>query len=169
MAVLLFWFPLLCGVCALAVLTLQSAAWMALNSTGDLQSRCRRLAAGAWWAVVLSYAAVTAVGLAHVPESLLIHSPQGTVVAGFAVLALAGLIGTRLCLSVGFDLGTFAGASCTLAGMLASACGGSSTPFVIGPTGHNSAILWIPALALAAGFNVWMHRRLSRKQSAARL
>ena len=53
------WFVVVCAISGLAVLTLQSATWMALQSTGQLQLRCRRLAAGAWWAVLLGYAVVT--------------------------------------------------------------------------------------------------------------
>src|SRR5262249_54235043 len=117
------WVPLVCGVCGLAVLTLQSAAWVASKSTEELQQRCRRLASRSWWAVLVCYAAVTGLSFAaqpHIVENLLSHTWIGV----FAVMALAGLMGTRLSLSVGYDLGAFAGASCVIAGLLASVAAG---------------------------------------------
>jgi cytochrome d ubiquinol oxidase subunit II len=168
-------FPALCAICGLACLTLQSAAWMAMKSTGDLRDRCRRLAAGVWWLVVLTYAGVTATTVAaqpHILENLLAHSW----ICGLVVMALAGLIATRLCVGVNFDLGVFVGASCVIAGLLTSAAAGQY-PYLLSATGmvpdsltvYNagtsqygmslSAIWWIPAFLLAFGFNVSMHRR----------
>ncbi len=157
------WFAILCGVFALAVLTLQSAAWMTLKSTGGLQRRCRRLAEGIWWAVVLCYAGVTAASLAaepHMLDRLLAHSTDGTSICALSVIALAGLIGTRLCLGVCFDLGAFASASCLIAGLLTTVAAGQF-PYLLthnltvynagsSASGLNvSALWWIPAFALA--------------------
>ena len=114
-----YWFTALCGIFALACLTLQSAAWMALQSSGELQTRCRSLASRVWWAVLFCYATGTAASFALQPH-LLVNLQTYSWISIFAVVALAGLIGTRLCLSIGFDLGTFASASCLIAGLLAS-------------------------------------------------
>ena len=168
---ILFWFPVLCGICALACLTLQSATWMALKSSGPLQTRCRSLAAGIWWAELFIYAGVTAASFAVQPH-LLDNLQTYSWISVCAVVTLAGLIGTRLCLSVGFDLGTFASASCLIAGLLASVAAGQFPYLLTGPgyslTVYNagsahlqlglSAIWWIPAILLAVGYNISMHR-----------
>ena len=156
------WLPLLCGICAFSVLTLQSATWMALKSEGDLQARCRRLANRVWWVVVASYVAVTAVAFTtqpHLAETLLSHSW----IAIFAVLALAGLMAARMCLTVSFDLGAFAGACCIIVGLLASVAAGQY-PYLLNqtvydaatphPVMYTGAIFWIPAFLLAAGYNL---------------
>jgi cytochrome d ubiquinol oxidase subunit II len=114
------WFPTLCGIFALACLTLLSAARMALKSSGELQTRYRHLASRLWWAVLFCYAAGAVASLAAQPH-LLDHLQAYSWISIFAIVALAGLIGTRLCLSVGFDLGTFASATCLIVGLLASA------------------------------------------------
>jgi cytochrome bd ubiquinol oxidase subunit II len=162
------WLPVLCGACGLASLTLQSAAWMALKTTGELQQRCRRLASRVWWALLVCYAGVTLVSFVvqpHILENLSEHSW----ICALAVMALAGLIGARLCLTVGFDLGVFASACGVIAGLLASAAAGQF-PYLLslGLTVYNSgsarygatigAIWWLPAFALAAGYNVDTHR-----------
>jgi len=116
------WFSAVCGLCTVAVVTLQSAARLAMESTGDLHERCRRLASATWWAVLLCYGGVVLAALAGQP-GLLRGFPQESWMGGFAVATLAGLIGSRLCLSVGFDLGVFASASCVMAGLIASAAG----------------------------------------------
>jgi cytochrome d ubiquinol oxidase subunit II len=159
------WFPPLCGLCALAVLTLQSSAWLAVKTTGELQVRCRRLASRVWWAVMVCYVAVTTTALIaqpHILANLLAHSRISVFICAFAVTTLAGLIGARLCLSVDFDLGTFAGASCVIAGLLTSASAGQF------PLVHNaisgpqtlsiSALWWLPAFVLATGYNLHVHR-----------
>jgi cytochrome d ubiquinol oxidase subunit II len=164
------WFPYLCGACSLAVLTLHSAVWMALHSTGELQSRCRHLAAGVWWAVVPTYAALTLAALTIQPQvldDLMAHSTSSATISIFAVVALAGLIGTRLCLSVGFDLGAFASASCLIAGVLASIAA-SQVPHLLthdlgASSAGNSAIWWLPAFLIAAGYNVTMRRLVRHK------
>jgi cytochrome bd-type quinol oxidase subunit 2 len=158
------WLPVLCGTCSLAVLTLQSAAWNALKSSGELQQRCRRLESQVWWAVLASYAAVTAaafISQPHFAENLLTHTSLGIV----AVLALTGLIAARMCLSVGFDLGAFAGASCMIVGLLASVAAGQF-PYLLNHTVYDAgtapqgmltaALWWIPPFVLAAGYHVYL-------------
>lgn len=164
---LLNWFPILCGLAALACLTMQSAAWMALKSSGALQARCRSLASHVWWAVLFCYAGVTVAAFAMQPN-LLDNLQTYSWISVFAVVALAGLIGTRLCLSIGFDLGAFASASCLIAGLLASAAAGQfpylpdeaarSLAMYNAGSSHvqmgSIAIWWAPAFLLAVGSNV---------------
>lgn len=162
------WFPLLCGFCGLAVVTLQSACWMALNSTGQLQLRCRRLASYAWWAVVLCYAAIISVILAAQPQMIdsLVTPSRISALSAFAVIALAGLIGTRLCLSVGFDLGAVASGSLVVAGLVGSAAAGQTALPAV------SAAWWLPAFLLTAGCIISVQRlllsRLATKRGSAR-
>jgi cytochrome bd-type quinol oxidase subunit 2 len=110
-------FAALCGGVSLAVLTLLSAAWTAMKSEGELQLRSRDRASRAWWAVLFCLGIVTAATFAVQPD-LLDRLQSDSLVPVFAVFVLAGLMGARLCMKVGFDLGTFAGTSCTLAGLL---------------------------------------------------
>lgn len=162
----LFGFPVLCGLSALASLTMQSAAWIALKSSGELQTRCRALASHLWWAVLFCYAGVTAAASVLQPN-FFANLQSNSWITVFAVVALAGLIGARLSSSIGFDLGTFAGASCLIAGLLASAAAGQF-PNLIGegprsltiynagsvhlPAG-TSAIWWGPAILLGGKFD----------------
>src|SRR6185312_261004 len=85
---------------------------------------------------------------------------------------LAGLIGTRLCMNVNFDLGVFACSSCLVAGMLASVAA-VQFPYLLNDVFHtltiynsgsahelinSRAIWWIAPFVLALGYNVCAHR-----------
>jgi cytochrome d ubiquinol oxidase subunit II len=152
-------FPTLCGVCGVAALVLQSATWMALNSEAGLQTRCRQLASRAWWAVLCSCAAAGIAIVAVQPgilDTLLTHSW----LCVFYVIGLAGLIGARLCSSINFDLGSFASASCLIAGFLASAVAGQFPSLPALPAAMHTSTTWlIPAFVLATGLNILAHRR----------
>ena len=154
------WFPLWCGAVALVVLTLQSALWMALKSSGELRRRSRRVASRLWWAALFCSAAV-AVASCSLQPHLLDYLSTDTWIPACTVIALAGLLGTRLCLSVGFDLGAFAGVSCLIAGMLVTASTGVMTLYGSAPNlafVSVNPIWWLPAFLLAIGYNVTMHR-----------
>jgi len=130
---------------------------------------------------LLCAAAITGSGIAVQPrvlENLLAHSSISLLV----VVSLAGLIATRLCLTVNFDLGAFAGASCVIAGFLASVASGqfpdllqplntyafSAHTAATSPHGMAiSAMWWIPAFLLAAGYNLRTHG-LFRSHAAVR-
>jgi len=108
--------------------------------------------------VLLGYVSAAATGLAAHPHAL-DNLLENSWISGLAVLSVAGLLGARLCLSVDFDLGVFASASCVIAGLLASAAAGQFPQLLRTSTiYHAGAAWWIPAFALAAGFNVSMHR-----------
>ncbi len=166
------WLPLLCGVSSLAVLTLQGAAWMAFQASGDFQLRCRRFASGLWWAVLLSYSGLAAVSLVAEPH-LLENLTEHSWICACAVMALAGLVGARLCLNVDFDLGVFVSVSGGIAGLLASAATGlfpslpprGLTGFNIGSAHYAT---WLLAFALAAGYNVYRHLWFRNQQLPVR-
>ncbi len=131
-------FPVLCGILGLALLILQSASWMAFQSSGELQTRCRSLASRVWWAVLAVCAAVTAEACALEPH-LLDSLQSDPWISLFAVVTLAGLMGARFCLAVGFDLGAFLSTVCLIACLLAG-----------------SSLAWCaPAFVLLAGFKLW--------------
>jgi len=161
------WIPLLCTFCTMSILTLYSASWVAMNSTGELQERCRHLASGMWWAVLGSYVTLASAVIAVGPDvlgSLL----QDSWMCGVAVAALAGLIGSRLCLGIGFDLGVVASAVCIAASLLASATAGPfSTLTVTAPFSLSAALLWsMLALSLMAAYKAGMHRRARSRMPA---
>lgn len=136
-------FVIMCGVLALAVMTFQSAVWTALKSNGELQQRCCELASRLWWVVLALCGGVSLDALALEPR-LLERLQAYSSISLIAILALAGLIGARLCLSVKFDLGAFASASCLIAGILATAAASlQNGPAVIGIA---------PAFLLVAGY-----------------
>ena len=124
-----------------------------------------------WWLVLVCYAGLTAASLTaqtHILENLLMHSW----IAVFAVLTLAGFIGMRLCLTIGFDLGAFAGAACVIAGLLGGVAAGqfpylmpaaATTAHVLtiynagaGQFGSGISVFWwiIPAFGLATVYNI---------------
>ena len=157
------WFPVPCGVFGLACLTLESAAWMALKASGRLQAGCRQLAVGAWWTVLLS-CAVLAARLASQPD--LIAGWGATWIGGLAILALAGMIGARLCLSVGFDLGALAGTTCMIAGLAAGITAGqfvilASTSGTAPQRAIMSALWSIPAIAAVYSASAFANRHSS--------
>lgn len=114
------WFAELCGLCGVATLTLQSAASLAMRSTGEMQGQYRDTASRAWWMVVVSYVAVLLGGLAIQPTAVeaVLREP---LVCGLVVMTLAGLIGGRLCLEIDFDLGVCASSLCIAASLAATA------------------------------------------------
>jgi cytochrome bd-type quinol oxidase subunit 2 len=155
-------FAVLCGITALVVVSLQGILWMMLRAMGDFRRRCRRYAAKLWWGTAFCCLGVTVAEFAVQPR-ILENLQRHSWISGFAILAMAGLIGIRLCLGVDFELGAFASAACLIAGLLACAAFGQLSYLPAKqPHGFDFRLLaGISALGLAVGYN-FFGRRLVR-------
>ncbi|MBI1851568.1 MAG: cytochrome d ubiquinol oxidase subunit II [Planctomycetes bacterium] len=176
---ILDWYTVLAGLASFATLTVHGALWVATKTDGPLSERARRIAARAWWGVVATIALLTVATLQVQPLVMasLAARPWG---AAFPLLAAASLVALRVLATRGFDRRAFL-ASCTfIAAMLVSVVFGLY-PYVLpshidpafGLTVHNAAaadaglrvglLWWIPGMALATGYFVYLYRRFAGK------
>jgi cytochrome d ubiquinol oxidase subunit II len=173
------WFTLLIGAAAFAALALHGCCWVVLKTTGDLQERTRAFGARAWWSVLAFTIIITFFSFRIQPNIAKEFSerPWGFV---FPLLAIAGLAGARLFSARRSDLNAFLASCLYLIGMLTSAAFGvypyvlpSNSPQGAGLTVTNAAAAeyglyiglawWIPGMALAALYSVFVYRRFAGK------
>ena len=173
------WYTLLIGAAAFVALALHGCGWVVLKTTGDLQARSRAFGSKIWWAVAAATVVITFFSFRLQPNisKQFAEHPWGYV---FPLLALAGLAGTRLFSARGSDLSAFLSSCLYLIGMLTSATFGVF-PYVLpsnvsasaGLTVTNAAAAeyglyvglawWIPGMALAALYSVFVYRHFSGK------
>jgi len=179
---ILDWYTVLIALAALATLVVHGALWIALKTTGAIEERARRLAAGGCWVVAAAVLAITLFSFRIQPllaESFSAH-PWGYI---FPAGALAGLTAAFLLNRAGRELGAFLSWSVFIGAMLASAAFGIY-PDVLPATGdpalsltiHNAAaapyglrvgILWfVPGMLLALGYFGYMYRNFRGKVGA---
>ena len=176
---ILDWYTILVGLTALVVLTQHGALWLALKTEGTVNARARRAARSLWWAVAAFTLLVTVVTFGvqpHVVASLAARQPWSYF---FPLLALAGLLSLRWFLGKD-DLRSFLSSCLYLLGMLTSVAFGlypyvlpASTNPDFGLTVHNAKaadyglriglVWWIPGMALATGYFVYVYRKFSAK------
>jgi cytochrome bd ubiquinol oxidase subunit II len=176
---ILDWYTILVGVFALATLTLHGALWVRYRTAGDLNIRSARLAKWSWYAVLVLIALTTLASFKIQPLILenFAKYPLGYI---FPALAIAGLAGVALFKD---ELKPFLSSCVFIAGMLTSAAFGIF-PYVLpsnsdpskGLTIWNTApaeyglkvglAWWLPGMALAVAYSVYMHRRFSGKVRA---
>lgn len=89
-----FWYAAM-GLAALSTVALHGSLWVALKAEGTLRMRARRAATRAWWVVAGLTAAVCSAALANHPGLIASFTdrPFGMT---FPIVALTGLLGTRL-------------------------------------------------------------------------
>jgi len=174
------WYTLLVGVASVLTLAVHGSLWIVLKIGGDLQERARGFAAGCWNGLVASMLLVTAASFAIQPNlsRQLRTQPWGVV---FIVLATAFLAAERVFIRRREDLAAFLASGLSIAGMLASAAFGvfpnllpantvpsfSLTVYnaAAGEYGLSVALYWfIPGMALAIGYFVFIYRRFAGKQ-----
>ncbi|HEY1758425.1 MAG TPA: cytochrome d ubiquinol oxidase subunit II [Bryobacteraceae bacterium] len=174
---ILDWYTVLIGVLALAALAMHGSLWVRYKTSGELSVRAGGVARGIWWALGFLTLASTAASFSlqrHILANFQDH-PWGTV---FPLLAIAGFVGMRL----HGELAAFLSACAYLVGMLTSAAFGVF-PYVLpsvptpdfGLTVYNAApavyglqvglAWWIPGMALATGYSVFVYRRFAGKVS----
>jgi len=89
---ILDWFTILVGLATFVANGEHGALWVAMKTEGELELRCRRLARGGWWAVLLFTALVAIVSPFVQPHLLaqISNHPWGYI---FPAIAIAGLLG----------------------------------------------------------------------------
>jgi cytochrome bd ubiquinol oxidase subunit II len=175
------WYTLLVGIAAVLTLAVHGSLWIVLKTGGDLQERARRFAGACWNGLVGAMLLVTASSFA-VRSNLsrqLRTQPWGVV---SILLAIAGMAAERLLIRRRQDLAAFLASGIGIAGMLASAAFGvfpnllpantvpsfSLTVYnaAAGGYGLSLALCWfLPGIALAIGYFVFIYRRFVGKQA----
>jgi cytochrome d ubiquinol oxidase subunit II len=176
---ILDWYTVLVAIAALATLVVHGALWIALKTEGDLALRARRTASRAWWGLAASVILITLVSFRIQPhlQASFQERPWGCV---FPILALAGLVGTRVMIGRLRELPAFLCSCLFIVGMLTSATFGVY-PYVL-PSNSNPALsltisnaaaplyglqiglIWfIPGMLLATAYFVYTYRSFSGK------
>ncbi len=91
---ILDWFTIMVGFATFFAMAEHGSLWVAMKTTGELETRCRKLARFEWWAVLFFTALVAAVSPTvqpHLLEQITGH-PWGYL---FPAVAIIGLLGMR--------------------------------------------------------------------------
>ena len=173
------WYTVLIGLASLTALAIHGCLWIAYKTSGPLQDRSRRTAAGGWWALAALTLVISLVSFAVQPHLLqqFEASPWGAV---FPVLALTGLGGIKWQVGKQADKYAFLASCLYLVGMLTSVVFGVF-PYVLPSnvqpdfslTVHNAAAAqngleiglwwWIPGMILALGYSTFLYKRFAGK------
>ncbi|MEZ5404423.1 MAG: cytochrome d ubiquinol oxidase subunit II [Bryobacteraceae bacterium] len=177
---ILDWYTVSTGLLAAAALAMHGGLWVALKTSGPLHERARRISRFAAYATAVLTALVTPLTFSVQPQLSrnLVDYPFGAI---FPVAAVTGMAVALLPRAA--DRTRFLGSSAYLGGMLASAAFGifpNVLPGVDGAQGltiHNAAAAehglriglwwWLPGMALAAGYAVFLYRRFAGKVESA--
>jgi cytochrome d ubiquinol oxidase subunit II len=173
------WYTLLVGLTSLAALSLHGGLWVAMKTSGDLQTRSRDCAQRLWLAVLVATLLVTVASFGLQPHLLeqFRDQPWGGV---FPLLALAGLTGMRLFGGQRKDLNAFLASCVYIVGMLTSVTFGvfpnvlpSNAQPDFSLTIHNAAAAesglviglwwWIPGMFLAGAYTWFVYRNFAGK------
>ncbi|MFW5875112.1 MAG: cytochrome d ubiquinol oxidase subunit II [Myxococcota bacterium] len=174
---ILDWYTLLVAVHAGVALVMHGGLWLTSRVVGEMRGRARR-AAGAAWVGTLALTAATTVATFEVQPQL--RHNLAAYPAGMALpaLALAGLLAIPFLLKRGRRTGAFLASATYLLGMLGSAAYGIF-PYVLpardvrngltlwAAATHTESLAlglwwWIPGMLLAAGYFVFLYRRLPK-------
>ncbi len=173
------WYTLLIGAAAFTALAIHGCYWVILKTSGDLQQRSRVFGSRLWWGVLAFTVIITFFSFRLQPN---IAKEFADHIWGyvFPLLALAGLIGMRVWSARARDLSAFLCSCLYLVGMLTSAAFGVF-PYVLPSNGSPGAGLtvtsaaaaeyglhvglawWIPGMALAVLYSVFVYRRFAGK------
>jgi cytochrome bd ubiquinol oxidase subunit II len=173
------WYTVLIGVTALVALTIHGALWVALKTDGDLQVRCQAVARRFWFIMLPLVLAISVISFLVQP--LLLESfdehPWGAV---FPALSASGFIGVVVFLKRRRELAAFLSSCTFILGLLCSAAmglypnllpsngdaGRSLTVASVsaGSYGLRIGLFWfVPALALALAYSVFVYRHFTGK------
>jgi cytochrome d ubiquinol oxidase subunit II len=173
------WYTVLTGITALLVLTVHGSLWISMKTEGPLQTRTRRIASRIWWPLCAAVLAITIASFTIQPQ-LRTSFVERSWVWVFPVVAVAGLLGVRLCLSANLDRWAFVSSAVFIGGLLCSAVFAlypDVLPAVPDParslTINNAAAppyglaiglaWWIPAFLLAMGYSIFVYRHFAGK------
>jgi cytochrome d ubiquinol oxidase subunit II len=173
------WFTVLVGVCALLVLSMHGALWVAYKTRGDLETRSAGIASKLYWPVCALVLATTVASFSiqpHIAESLSLHP----LLWAFPLVGASGLLGIRLCLRSQLHLASFFCSAMFIVGLLCSAAFGLY-PYVLPSSGDTSLGLtvfnvaaplyglrigllwWTPAFLLAIAYSTFVYRHFRGK------
>jgi cytochrome d ubiquinol oxidase subunit II len=180
---ILDWYTILVAVLSLLALTMHGALWVQLKTSGVVNQRSQKIAANAWWGVVVLTAVVTAITFQIQPQvkENFVTWPWGFV---FPLLAIVGIAGVRFELVTRDERKAFIASSTYLAGMLTSVVFGLY-PLVLparnpvysltvasakaGDYGLKIGLVWwILGILLVAGYFTYVYRSLPGKVLVAK-
>jgi cytochrome bd ubiquinol oxidase subunit II len=180
---ILDWYTILVALLSLLALTMHGALWVQMKTSGAVNQRSAKIAASAWWGVLILTAAVTAITFKIQPQvkENFVTWPWGFV---FPILAVAGIAGVRFELAKRDERKAFFASSAYIAGMLTSAIFGLY-PLVLparnpvysltvasakaGDYGLKIGVVWWTfGILLAAGYFTYVYRSLPGKVVVAK-
>jgi len=180
---ILDWYTILVGLLSLLVLTMHGALWVQMKTNGAVNQRSVKIAASAWWGVLILTAVVTAITFKIQPQvkENFVTWPWGFV---FPFLAIAGIAGAGFELMKRDERKAFFASSAYIAGMLTSAIFGLY-PLVLparnpvysltvasakaGDYGLKIGLVWWTiGILLAAGYFTYVYRSLPGKVVVAK-
>jgi len=180
---ILDWYTILVGLLSLLALTMHGALWVQLKTNGAVNQRSVKIAASAWWGVLILTAVVTAITFKIQPQvkENFVTWPWGFV---FPFLAIAGIAGAGFELMKRDERKAFFASSAYIAGMLTSAIFGLY-PLVLparnpvysltvasakaGDYGLKIGLVWWTiGILLAAGYFTYVYRSLPGKVVVAK-
>ncbi|HUO04750.1 MAG TPA: cytochrome d ubiquinol oxidase subunit II [Candidatus Binataceae bacterium] len=123
------WFTILVGIAGFFAMAHHGAMWVAVKTDGELEARCRRLAAIIWWPVLIFTVLVAIVSPVIQPQLLdrIAHHQWGYVLSA---AALTGLLGTRYFNRTASGAGAF-GCSCAYMMGIAACTAFGIYPYVL--------------------------------------
>jgi cytochrome d ubiquinol oxidase subunit II len=179
---ILDWYTVLCGVVAVAALTLHGALWIAYKTTGELQARARRSAALLWPALVAATLVSLPATIYVRPDALRNYEeqPLGFLIPVGVALGLAGILwnlrhgqdGGAFLASCGYLVFMLVGAVFALYPYVLPSSGDPSLALTVdnasaAPHGLSIGIVWWSiGMAMALGYFVFTYRMFHGKVSA---
>lgn len=180
---ILDWFTITLGIASIATLAMHGALWAAMRTSGEMETRARRIANLAWIAVVLLTLllfVIVPLTLPHYGRRYLVR-PWGLL---FPLGALGALAGVNILTRRGWDAAAFAASCAYILTILAAAAFGHF-PYLLptidgGPgslTIYNACasgyglrigLVWfIPGMALVTGYFAFAYRGITEKVDVA--
>jgi len=173
------WYTVLIAIAAFGALALHGAVWVALKTSGAVSERARRLAGGAWCAMLVLTIAITATTFRMRP---VLFANFSNYIWGFIfpVLAVAGLAGIIWFLRRRNERAAFLSSCVYLLGMLTSVAFSlyprvlpASTNPAFSLTVDNAkagahglrvgAVWWIIGMLLASAYSIYTYRSFGGK------
>ena len=180
---ILDWYTILVGMLSLLALTMHGALWVQMKTSGAVNERSAKIAAIAWWGVVILTTIVTTITFKIQPQvkENFVTWPWGIV---FPFLALAGIAGVRFELVKRDERKAFFASIAYIAGMLTSVVFGLY-PMVLparnsvysltvanakaGDYGLKIGLVWwTVGILLVAGYFIYIYRSLRGKVVVAK-
>jgi cytochrome d ubiquinol oxidase subunit II len=176
---ILDWFTLTVGVTSLLALTYHGATWLILRTEGSVRDRAGKIA-GIIWPVLLALVVLVTILAFRVQPHLLERMRDHPAAWVLPILALTGLVTSRILSQRGREPWAFL-ASASFLGLMLVAVVFSLYPFVLPAAGEGAASLtvqnasgppyslrvallwWVPGMALVTLYTTYMYRQMGGK------